>query len=57
MHIRDVAITIGGLTIRMGDLKGFRNSCVVLANGMEIKASSFEIDILKRKFAEKGKNK
>lgn len=40
----DVRIEIGGIKLRVGDLRGFMDSNVILANGMKIQASAFEIN-------------
>lgn len=52
-----VSVTIGGLTLRVGDLQGYKDSKVILANGMEIKASTFEIELVKKQLKERVKTK
>lgn len=41
---RDLSVTIGGITVRIGDLQGFTDKHVILRNGMKIAASDFDLN-------------
>lgn len=49
---RNVTITIGGISIRLGDIADFQGNEVILRNGMRIKTTEFALEAARKRVKE-----